>query len=182
MLVLLYDACLRAGEVEKVTLEHCKYLHRRQFYTPRSKGGRAGWFTLDPVTVAAVSAWIDEKYPDRATRTPELPVFTTRRKIGSGDRPMSRHSVYRIIETLGERAQIPRAIAHPHAIRHGFIMHYLKLAHAAGLVYEQMIPTLAPRVGHTTAHTILVNYLSETVGAQKVMRELTAKMLSDDEE
>lgn len=182
LLLLLYDACLRAGEVAKVALAHCKYLHRGQFYTPRSKGGRSGWVKLNRVTVTALMLWIDEKYPDRAARRAELPVFTTRRKYGHGEHAMSRHSVYRIIEALGETAQIPRAIAHPHAVRHGFIMHFLAYARAAGLTYEQMIPPLAARVGHRTAQTLINNYLSETAGAEKVMRQLTAQMLRDDEE
>lgn len=181
LLMLLYDACLRANEVGKLTLEHCRELQPdRLFYTPRSKKGRAGWFELDPATVKALLEWIDERYPDKAGRRKEWPLFTTRRYREGGVRAISRHSVYHVVAALGAAAGVERKIAHPHAIRHGFIMHALEWARKNNLTREQIEPGLAARVGHKSFATLWDNYVSETAGIKKVMREMVSEMMKDE--
>jgi len=177
LLHALYGLGLRACEVGRLTLDHAKELHRGLFYTPRGKGGRAGWLEIDAATSSALRKWIDFIYPNRDKRKATDPIFPGERFKGPR-RPLGRHGVYRAVQRLGRAAGIPVELAHPHAIRHGLIMHIYEAGMARRMPLDEIILALAARVGHATAQTTLKNYISETKGAKKLIRDVLGANLS----
>jgi integrase len=183
LLQLIYEAALRASEVGKLTLEHAAYLsNKHSIYISRAKGSHGGYVQLIPATRTLLLRWIRETYPDQAKRRPANPLFLAGRYKGE-PRGLSRWGVARVVAELGASAGIPPEIAHPHAIRHGRIMHIVqRAAEDPNFSLELLIPAIAKLVGHASARTTVLHYLSTTRGAEAVIAATTADMLGDDDD
>lgn len=175
LISIIYEAGLRAGEVGVLTLEHCQRLHKRWIYLHREKGSKSGWFQLSKQTQAVLLRWISTAYPTRRARKPDLPLFPGERYRGAG-RSMSRFAVYRVVKRLCADARLD-VVNWPHALRHGRVRHILELGHKKGLTAEQMLPAIAAIIGHRSAWTTIINYLSDVAGAGAAIRDVTDEAL-----
>lgn len=173
LLHVLYDLCLRAHEPGKLVIAHARELPRGMMYAPRGKGSRAGWLDVTASTRSAVHEWLKVRYPDVPGRRAEDWLFPARDGRGG----ISRFTVYRIVQQLGVQAGLSLEMSHPHAIRHGFIMHVMEAGLAKGLSASEIVAYLAPRVGHQTANTTVQHYISETKGAAKLIRDVVRENL-----
>lgn len=175
LISIIYEAGLRAGEVGLLTLECCQRLHKRWIYLHREKGSKSGWFQLSKQTQAVLLRWIQAVYPTRQARKPNLPLFPGERYRGATS-AMSRFAVYRLVKRLCADAGL-KVVNWPHALRHGRVRHILELGHKKGLSAEQMLPAVAAIVGHRSAWTTIVNYLSDLSGAGAAIRDVTDEAL-----
>lgn len=183
VLYMMYRFCLRASEITRFRLEGLKALDRGMLYVFRGKGSAAGWVQdVTPEERRTIQAWVRKAYADPSQRVVSAPLFPARHAWRGGRaRPLSRHAIYRIVQACGRAAGLPKEMAHPHAIRHGFIMHLIDRLIKKGYHHTEIIATVSKRTGHKAAKTLVEYYISETQAAGKEFQAFVAEMLKEGE-
>jgi len=154
---------------------------RRLVYIRRAKGGLSSWQKVGEGDVAALQTWVRDHYPDPHKRKPNWPLFPAPFAWkGQTLRPVSRFTIWRLIQRLCATSNIERGLAHPHVLRHSRVMHLLENAKAQGLTPGDLTPVVASIVGHTTARTTIEHYFSISEGAQAAVDRVTAALLEGD--
>ena len=147
VLMLLLDAALRAGEVERLdvpTEDRPAPLHRvdvraqRVYAVPKGSGGDdADVVGIEPQTAAAVQAWLRVRTEHAEGR--ERALF-----VNHSGRRMSRQLVYRMVRRRGAAAGLPNL--HPHLFRHrrvGDVVERLGLDMGSALARHRQTSTTA---------------------------------------
>lgn len=118
IIALLADLGLRVGEVCRLAVDDLG--HERGHRTVRftGKGGKPRRRALAPGTAAALDRYLQDRARIAGVAVDDLtgPVFVT--QAGSA---IDRHSVFRLVRRLAEKAGIPSADhLSPHSLRHAF--------------------------------------------------------------
>ncbi len=176
VLFMMYRFCLRASEVSRLRLESLKALDKGMLYVPRGKGSVSGW--VQDVTgeeSRLIRDWVRQAYAFRAQRVVSAPLFPARQawRGNSGRRPLSRFAIYRIVQACGQAAGLPKELAHPHAVRHGFVMQLIERMAKKGYHTIDIVTAVAKRTGHKTAKTLVEHYIrdGQPVGSRILSRE-----------
>lgn len=173
LILVIYDGGLRASEAGLLTLEHCQRLHEGMMYFHRRKGSQSGWFGVTKATQQALMKWIQMLYPSRQDRKPERPLFWGERSLGQ-HKKLSRYGVYRIVKKLCHEAGLEE-VNWPHALKHGRVTHLVAQGLKDGMSVQDLLPIVAKIVGHRSAWTTIVNYMSEREGAGASARRASDK-------
>jgi integrase len=182
VLFMMYRFCLRASEVSRLRLGSLKALDKGMLYVPRGKGSVSGW--VQDVTAEEsrfIRDWVRQAYAFRAQRVVSAPLFPARQawRGNSGQRALSRFAIYRIVQACGQAAGLPKELAHPHAVRHGFVMQLIERMTKKGYHTVDIITAVSKRTGHKTAKTLVEHYISETQGAKKEFKAFMKEMLKE---
>jgi integrase len=182
LVLVMYEAALRASEPSFLTLESARSLHEFRIYVRRGKGSRDGWVELSPTCTRALSDWIAYCYPDATRRKSKAWVFPPLRKYGRvGSTGLTRWGVYGIIRSLAERAGLPTYLRHPHVLKHTRVMDLYDAARKGGGHPQDILAGVAKLVGHRTAQTTLAYYLSETEEQREIIRKATREAVAEEE-
>lgn len=183
LLALIYELGLRASEPGRLRLDHCKLLHQGRLYVVRTKKSETNWRFLSKKMVSLLYEWIERAYPDTRLRRPELPLFpgnAKRSTKGREPRGISRFAVRDLVKDLCRQANVPEGVSHPHAIRHGRMMHLCEQADRKGLPLDTLIQTLAKIVGHKSAQTTLQHYIAEHGAGKRLADEVLSNALLEE--
>lgn len=170
---------LRASEYGLLTLDCLKNLHdKRLVYVLRAKGGASAWHKAGADDAEVLRDWVNAQYPAARERQPNWPLYPAPFAWrGETLRPISRFTVWRLIQRLCLEAGVDKALAHPHVLRHSRIMHLLESAKAQGLTPGDLMPVVASIVGHASARTTVEHYFSMSEGAAAAVERVTAALL-----
>lgn len=124
---LLYGAGLRVSELVSLRLGNLPRRRGGRWETReiiiRGKGGRERLCPLGAPALLALAKWLEARSPD-----PSLPqraedfVFPSRGKSGH----LTRRRLAQLLDGLADKAGLPRAKVHPHALRHAYATHLLQ--------------------------------------------------------
>ena len=178
VLMLMYDAGLRASEPGKLRLSYARKLCDGELYVWRGKRSRSSWEGLSEYTVEALSAWIEEGHPDLSKCKPKDFIFPGGRRHKGVLKGLSRHWVWKMVKRLGAEAGIPEEVCHPHAIKHSRVQHLLEAADAEpDLSSEKVLVAAAGVVGHKSAQTTLKHYSAKTSAEKELVEKVTKEAL-----
>lgn len=173
---IMYEAGLRASEVGLLKLENCRRLDvHREIYIHRVKGSRSDWVRVSEETRTALFRWIKSENARLYEHLFLFPGVGCYR--GRTEQAMSRHAVARAIHRLCKEAGIEREMSWPHALRHSRVVHMMDAAAEAGSSIEKLVPEVAKILGHRSAWTTIINYMSELKGAKKFADTTTAELM-----
>lgn len=104
---------LRPSEVGLIQAEDVD-LARARIQITRLKHSRSGEYPMQPDEVRTVRAWMK-------ARNQHIPCLF----YGRGLAPMSRRTLHHLIDTYGQKANIPQSKRHFHVLRHSIATHLL---------------------------------------------------------
>jgi site-specific recombinase XerD len=151
---LAYHHGLRASEV---SLLHRADVHAKQghIYIPRVKGSLAKTYPLQPNPLRRLRAYL-------RTRTNDAPyLFISTRGV-----PLERRSYWDLMQKYGQRAGLPKAKQHFHALRHAIAVHLLDAGTDVAFVQD--------RLGHANIQNTMVYMRYTTVTRDAQTRQFFA--------
>lgn len=184
LVLAMYNCALRASEVGMLTLACARFVSETpaQLYCLRAKKSVDGWIELHSTTRRALLDWIAFCYPDKQARKATDFLFPGIRYRGRPVVGITRWAVARRLRRLCKRADLPTEISHPHALRHGRVMHILEAAaKQPDFHWPTLIPTLAKFLGHASAQTLINNYMHETKGVKAIEADVLSSILGDED-
>ena len=115
IIMLLLDTGLRAQELCDIQIQHLS-LARRTILIPQGKGGKSRSVHFGKRTERLIWEYLEP----RKTKPTDCLFLVD----DSNPRPMTRHTLRRLVVRLGERAGVKNV--HPHRFRHTFATEYLR--------------------------------------------------------
>jgi len=189
LMLAMYETGMRREEPGIMRLSYAEDLHMGELYIFRGKGSMDDRMKLTDVARDALLGWIDEVYPDKEKRHPDLFIFPGVAKVsgksevidgGYGSRyrrGISGRQVYNIFNRLADAAGIPDVVRHPHVLKHSRVQHILNAGFKANIQVEKLYQSIAKLVGHAAARTTIEHYSAATSEEKALVDAVTEDLV-----
>jgi integrase len=184
LMLVMYECGMRREEPGVLRLSYAEDLHKGLLYVFRGKGSVDDRMHLTDVCRNALLTWIDEAYPQKRMRHPDLFIFPGRVNVGRGEdidgfygrklqKGLSGRAVYNIFSRLADEARIPLVVRHPHVLKHSRVQHILNAGWKADIAVEKLYQSIAKIIGHAAARTTIEHYSQATSEEQALVDAVT---------
>lgn len=177
LILVLYETGARRGEVGLMRMSYTRDLRKKnQLYVWRGKGSNDGNVTLSSVCKQALLDWIDEAYPDVKARNDNDFIFPGKRMSRFSDRKqkgLSGRQVYNIFHDLCVKANLPKMVMHPHAMKHSRVQHLLEAGSEKDIDPNKLYQSIAAIIGHAAARTTIQHYSAATSMERRLVEDVT---------